>query len=84
VLGAVSHGRPESRGTSRGYGSQPERVGEDYLAVRYVKIIWKIVEVAFNLMKVMGGNWSAVVALVLSMFELHAVWRDELDTAQAL
>jgi hypothetical protein len=52
--------------------------------VRYVRIIWKLVEVAFNLIKVMGGNWSAVVALALSMVELHAVWRDELATAQAL
>jgi hypothetical protein len=52
--------------------------------VRYVQIIWKLVEVAFNLIKVMGGNWSAIVALVLSMIELHAMWRDDLATAQPL
>lgn len=52
--------------------------------MRYVRIIWKIVEVAFNVIKVMGGNWSAVIALVLSMVELHAVWREELVAAQAL
>ena len=51
--------------------------------MQYVRIICKIAEVAFNLFKVLGGNWSAVVALVLSMVELHAVCWPEPDLAQA-
>jgi hypothetical protein len=52
--------------------------------VRYVRIIWKLVEVAFNLTKVLWGNWSPAAALILSMVELHTLWRDELAAAQAL
>jgi hypothetical protein len=48
-----------------------------------VRIIWKIVEVAFNLFKVIGGNWSAVATLVLSLVELHAAWQVERGAAQA-
>ena len=51
--------------------------------MQYVRIICKIAEVAFNLFKVLGGNWSAVVALVLSMVELHAACWPEPDLAQA-
>ena len=51
--------------------------------MQYVRIICKIAEVAFNVFKVLGGNWSAVVALVLSMVELHAACWPEPDLAQA-
>lgn len=40
--------------------------------MQYARIIYKIAEVAFNLVKVLGGNWAAIVGLVLSMSELHA------------
>lgn len=52
--------------------------------MQYVRIICKIAEVAFNLFKVLGGNWTAVAALVLSMVELHAAFCPEPRTAQAL
>lgn len=45
--------------------------------MQYARIIYKIAEVAFNLVKVLGGNWAAIVALVLSMAELHAALRPE-------
>jgi hypothetical protein len=54
-----------------------------YLSVQYVRIICKIAEVAFNLFKVLGGNWSAIAALVLSMVELHAASRPEPGLPQA-
>jgi hypothetical protein len=44
--------------------------------VQYVRIICKIAEVAFNLAKVLGGSWSSVAALVLSVVELHAAWQE--------
>ena len=40
-----------------------------------VRIIAKIAEVVFNLMKVLGGNWSAIIALVMSVMDLHAAWQ---------
>jgi hypothetical protein len=43
--------------------------------VEYVRIIAKIAEVVFNLVKVLGGNWAATVALVMSVIELHAAWQ---------
>jgi hypothetical protein len=57
--------------------------GEVYLLVQYVRIICKIAEVAFNLFKVLGGNWSAIAMLVLSMVELHSAWRPEPGVTQA-
>ena len=44
-------------------------------AVQYVRIIGKIAEVLFNLTKVLGGNWSAIVALIMSVIDLHAAWQ---------
>jgi hypothetical protein len=43
--------------------------------VQYVRIVGKIAEVLFNLTKVLGGNWSAIVTLVMSVIDLHAAWR---------
>ena len=57
--------------------------GEDHLAVEYVRIIGKIVEVLFNLAKVLGGNWASIAALALSMVELHEAWQAS-RTAPAL
>ncbi len=51
--------------------------------MQYVRIICKIAELAFNLFKVLGGNWAAVVALVLSIVELHEVCWPEAEMAQA-
>jgi hypothetical protein len=48
-----------------------------------MRIIAKMAEVAFNLVKVLGGNWSAMVALVMSVIDLHAAWREP-RAAQAL
>jgi hypothetical protein len=76
-------GVPRNRGTSHDLRNAARDSREDYLPVQYVRIIWKIVEVAFNLFKVIGGNWSAVAALVLSLVELHAVWQVERGAAQA-
>ncbi|MBV9453176.1 MAG: hypothetical protein JOZ19_03490 [Rubrobacter sp.] len=55
-----------------------------YPLMQYVRIICKIAEVAFNLFKVLGGNWSAIATLVLSMVELHAAWQPEPGVTQAL
>jgi hypothetical protein len=43
--------------------------------VQYVRIVGKIAEVLFNLTKVLGGNWSAIVTLVMSVIDLHAAWQ---------
>ena len=43
--------------------------------MEYVRIIARIAEVVFNLVKVLGGNWSAVAALVMSLIDLHAAWQ---------
>jgi hypothetical protein len=43
--------------------------------MEYVRIISKIAEVVFSLVKVLGGNWSAIVALVMSVIDLHAAWQ---------
>lgn len=51
--------------------------------MEYVRFIAKIAEVVFNLVKVLGGNWSAIVALVMSVIDLHAAWRGP-NAAQAL
>jgi predicted aminopeptidase len=51
--------------------------------MQYVRIICKIAEVAFNLFKVLGGNWAAVFALFLSMADLHEACWPEARMAQA-
>ena len=51
--------------------------------MEYVRIIAKIAEVVFNLFKVLGGNWSAIVALVMSVVDLHSAWQAP-RVAQAL
>jgi hypothetical protein len=51
--------------------------------VEYVRIIGKIAEVLFNVAKVLGGNWSAIAALVMSVIDLHAAWQGP-RAAQAL
>ena len=52
--------------------------------MQYVRIMSKIVEVLFNLFKVLGGNWTAIAALVMSMIELHAAWQEPRMASQAL
>jgi hypothetical protein len=48
-----------------------------------VRIISKVVEVLFNFAKVLGGNWTAIAALAMSMIELHEAWQAS-RTAPAL
>ena len=52
--------------------------------MQYVQIIYKLAEVAFNLFKVLGGNWMAIAALVMSMVELHSAFSPAPATAQTL
>ena len=52
--------------------------------MQYVRIMSKIAEVLFNLFKVLGGNWSAIAALVMSMIELHAAWQEPRMASEAL
>ena len=47
--------------------------------MQYVRIIGKIAEVLFNLTKLLGGNWSAIVALIMSVIDLHAAWQAPLS-----
>jgi hypothetical protein len=51
--------------------------------VEYARIIAKIAEVVFSLVKVLGGNWWAIAALVMSVIDLHAAWQAP-KAAQAL
>jgi len=43
--------------------------------MRYVKIICRIAELGLNLLKVLGGNWAAIFALVVSAIELREAFR---------
>jgi hypothetical protein len=43
--------------------------------MEYVRIMSKIAEVVFSLVNVLGGNWSAIVALIMSVIDLHAAWQ---------
>ena len=43
--------------------------------MEYARIIGKVAAVVLNLAKVLGGNWLAIVALVMSVMDLHAAWR---------
>lgn len=43
--------------------------------MRHLHTIHKLLEVAFLLMKVLGGSWSAIVPMVLGILELYATWR---------
>lgn len=51
--------------------------------MQYVRMIGKLVEVLFNLAKVLGGNWVAIAALAMSMIDLHEAWQAS-RTAPAL
>ena len=41
--------------------------------MKHAHILHKAVEVILNLVKVLGGNWSAAISLAMSLFELYAV-----------
>jgi hypothetical protein len=43
--------------------------------MKHAHTLHKAVEVILNLAKVLGGNWSAVISLAMSMFELYTVLR---------
>jgi hypothetical protein len=51
--------------------------------VQHLRIVGKIAEVVFTLLQVLGGNWSAMVALVMSVIDLHGAWQAP-KAAQAL
>jgi hypothetical protein len=51
--------------------------------VQHLRTIGKIAEVVFTLVKVLGGNWSAIITLVMSVIDLHAAWQAP-KAAQAL
>ena len=41
--------------------------------MRYARIIHRVAEVAFGLLKLLRGNWLVVPLLALSVFELYEV-----------
>lgn len=45
--------------------------------MRHVQTIYKMAELVFLLIKVLGGNWSAILSLVLGMMELYMELRGQ-------
>ena len=43
--------------------------------MRHAQTIHRVAEVALLLIKVLGGNWSAIFSLALGMMELYISWR---------
>lgn len=43
--------------------------------MKNARTIHKVADVVLNLVKVLGGNWSAIISLAMSMFELYEVLR---------
>ncbi len=41
--------------------------------MQFVRTIYRVAEVAFHLIRLLRGNWSAAASLALSMFELYRV-----------
>jgi hypothetical protein len=39
--------------------------------MKHARTIHRVAEVVFNLVKVLGGNWSAIFSLAMSMLELY-------------
>jgi hypothetical protein len=43
--------------------------------MKKARTIHRVADVIINLVKVLGGNWSAIISLAMSMFELYEVLR---------
>jgi hypothetical protein len=43
--------------------------------MKRARTIHQVAEVILNLVKVLGGNWSAIISLAMSTFELYAMLR---------
>jgi hypothetical protein len=43
--------------------------------MKRVRTIHQVAEVILNLVKVLGGNWSAIISLAMSTFELYVMLR---------
>jgi hypothetical protein len=43
--------------------------------MKRARTIHQVAEVILNLMKVLGGNWSAIISLAMSTFELYVMLR---------
>jgi hypothetical protein len=46
--------------------------------MKKARTVHRVADVIINLVKVLGGNWSAIISLAMSMFELYEVlWGPE-------
>lgn len=43
--------------------------------MKHARTVHRVAEVVLNLVKVLGGNWSAVISLAMSLFELYETLR---------
>lgn len=43
--------------------------------MKSARTIHRVADVILNLVKVLGGNWSAIISLAMSVFELYEVLR---------
>jgi hypothetical protein len=50
--------------------------------MKRARTIHRVADVVLNLVKVLGGNWSAIISLAMSVFELYEVlWEPEPSAA---
>jgi hypothetical protein len=43
--------------------------------MKKARTVHRVADVIINLVKVLGGNWSAIISLAMSIFELYEVLR---------